>query len=875
MEKKIIPEISQCIIVRDEEQNIKRALSWGKGIVSEQIVVDTGSTDRTMEIAINMGAKVYKFPWINDFSAAKNYAISKAKYEWIAFLDADEYFTHEDAKKLPSCLEKLCGKDFDGIITAFIDLDNEGNIMEVGSHLRIFRNLPELKYFRRIHESLSKEGDQPFQVVDMTKELSIYHTGYGKTENLKKKISGRNLEMILTELADHPDDYEMYGYLGNEYAGSGAWEEAEKAYKKAVSLIPEEKKGTYGVTTSEIYQKFLRVLTLIPKKNTIQLQEVYTNAREWWPEDGDYDYIIGEYYASHGNYLLGEKHLKQAVELLEKYGYTSKSALLSGNILKAYEMLAMCCFNNGNLEDCVKISSIMLKQNSYLMSALVIMLSALLKDPGTGGRGRDGAIETLTFLADNFYQIQSLKDRLFILRAALDAGYGELVEVLKRTFTQEELTAVDQALGGKLSRLVSQGNLVQLMPIPAPPFSRKKSDHLRIALFYCPIDSFNFFAGQLEKELKKRGHEIFILDLRNPPAEDPHSYVSFARFAAAGIDAAICHDAMCIRDQALIDIWNRQKTLVLDILMDPPLRFHPSLENTPERYHLFCCDREHVGYVREYFKDKVPKVDFMPHVGVKPEAGDRITPYGERKYDILFCGTYYRPEDQMAEILKIYPENSDMWHLYEKTFQTLKKASGLSVAQGILLTINQMGLNLSEEALKSVLNISNYVDWAIRMYQRGRVVTTLAESGLDLYLLGRGWENLPSASPPNVHRIDDRIPYGNTLAYMADARVNLNVMPGFKQGTHDRIFNTLLQRSVPLTDSSAWIDDNYTDGVDIALYDLDHLEKLPDIARNLLEDTGLAERIIENGYKKTAGSFTWGHCADWILKAIKEEVVSP
>ena len=77
-----------------------QALSWGKGIVSEQIVVDTGSTDRTVEIAEQMGAKVYHFTWIDDFAAAKNFALSKARYEWIAFLDADEYFPMEDAKRL-------------------------------------------------------------------------------------------------------------------------------------------------------------------------------------------------------------------------------------------------------------------------------------------------------------------------------------------------------------------------------------------------------------------------------------------------------------------------------------------------------------------------------------------------------------------------------------------------------------------------------------------------------------------------------------------------------------------------------------------------------------------------------------------------------
>ena len=82
--------LSQCMIVRDEEKNIERALSWGKDLVYEQIVVDTGSTDRTVELALAMGAKVYHFQWIDDFAAAKNYAISKASGDWIAFLDADE-----------------------------------------------------------------------------------------------------------------------------------------------------------------------------------------------------------------------------------------------------------------------------------------------------------------------------------------------------------------------------------------------------------------------------------------------------------------------------------------------------------------------------------------------------------------------------------------------------------------------------------------------------------------------------------------------------------------------------------------------------------------------------------------------------------------
>ena len=69
--------LSQCMIVKNEEENIERALSWGKDIMYEQIVVDTGSTDRTVEIAERLGAKVYHFEWIDDFAAAKNYAIEQ------------------------------------------------------------------------------------------------------------------------------------------------------------------------------------------------------------------------------------------------------------------------------------------------------------------------------------------------------------------------------------------------------------------------------------------------------------------------------------------------------------------------------------------------------------------------------------------------------------------------------------------------------------------------------------------------------------------------------------------------------------------------------------------------------------------------------
>lgn len=391
---------------------------------------------------------------------------------------------------------------------------------------------------------------------------------------------------------------------------------------------------------------------------------------------------------------------------------------------------------------------------------------------------------------------------------------------------------------------------------------------MRIALFYTDTESFCFFTDQLECELQARGHETFILNLMNPPAEDPHSYVKFVTFASQKVDAAICFDGMCIRDELLIGIWNAWGTVVVDILMDPPLRFHPSMTKHPKNYLLFCCDRDHVDYVRKYFKDSVSHVAFMPHVGAVPKQPGKAIPYADRKYDILFSATYYNPLDKLREMEQLFTDNRDMQQFYHQMYRNLIEDSDLTTEQAVFLTLQQAEWTVPEDTLKTIFRCSEYVDWAIRMYQRERVVTALAEAGLELYLLGRGWENHSSAKYPNVHRIADRVPYAETLTAMADAKLNLNVFPWFKSGTHDRIFNTLLQHSLPLTDSSRWVDEHFTDGEDIALYDLKHLDELPAIARRLLDDPARAEAMIQKGYDKVLREFTWSNCADWILNAV-------
>ena len=324
------------MIVKNEEKTIERALSWGKGVVSEQIVVDTGSTDRTVEIAEAMGAKVYHFQWIDDFAAAKNFAIEQASYEWIAFLDADEYFTEEGARLLLHAIRQLHPLGKESILTAWVNLENDGTVATVGTQRRIFRNIPTLRYQGRIHEAINSLDGHKVPTVDMVDELSIFHTGYGVQENKKK--SGRNLRLIKLELEDHPDSYEMWGYMGQEYVAVQQWKEAEQAFRKAVSFIPDYMRGIYDATSSITHLRLLEVLNILPAEPEV-FMEAYRQAREGWPEEADYDYQAGQYFVSRSDWARGEYHLRQALELLERNGHAGKSMVLAGQVQKAYELL--------------------------------------------------------------------------------------------------------------------------------------------------------------------------------------------------------------------------------------------------------------------------------------------------------------------------------------------------------------------------------------------------------------------------------------------------------------------------------------------------------------------------------------------------------
>lgn len=387
---------------------------------------------------------------------------------------------------------------------------------------------------------------------------------------------------------------------------------------------------------------------------------------------------------------------------------------------------------------------------------------------------------------------------------------------------------------------------------------------MRIILFYSGIESFNYFTNEIDNELKKRGIETYIWDLNERSQDSPHSYDGMLRFCEKGVDAVICFDRLGINEQVYKEFWNMLGSCVVNILMDPPFRFHPLMEDPPKKYIQFCPDIQHVDYTKKYFP-KIEKVMFLPHAGTLPDK--EPIPFSERRFDILFSGTYYKPEGYIDQIRNLVGD-SKLFDIYMDAARDLFSDSQKTIEQALKCTLTAYNMSLDTELFKSLMRFAEPLDWMVRMHYREHVIKLLLDAGFDLYVVGRGWTNFPKKDKHRLNILEDRVPFKKTLAYMENAKINLNVMPGFKAGTHDRIFNSLLLKSVCLTDTSRWLLENFTNGEDIAFYSLNELEKLPGIAESLLKDENRSMKIAENGYKKVSGNFVWKNNVDVILREI-------
>ncbi|RTR36369.1 glycosyltransferase family 2 protein [Robertmurraya yapensis] len=295
--------ISLCMIVKDEEVFLGRCLDSVKNQVDEIIIVDTGSTDASVNIAKEYGAKIYTHKWNHDFAEARNFSIEQASSEYILILDADEFLD------ISFNIQESLNTNKDYYVLTIKNHMSNGYI-SYHQAIRLFRKTDGLHYYGKIHEHLNIE-----QFNNLSHEFSdivIEHDGYKQEIYKEKNKENRNLKILLKEVNESPTGYNLFN-LGVQYKVSGNFENAINMFKKSYFLSKDKVYLPYllylmgdCLLSTQKYEEGINLM-----KDAIQLYPTYTG----------YHFVLGNLYGESGYLLDSEFSYKKALELGEVKGF--------------------------------------------------------------------------------------------------------------------------------------------------------------------------------------------------------------------------------------------------------------------------------------------------------------------------------------------------------------------------------------------------------------------------------------------------------------------------------------------------------------------------------------------------------------------------
>jgi len=223
------------MIIRDEEENLPRCLDSIKDLVDELIVVDTGSVDRSIEIAKSYGAKVFEHPWQDDFAFHRNQSFGYASGSWVLVLDADEELIAENvtAEAFKSRLGKI-HKDI-AALAVNIKEEREGTVTSWPG-ARFFRMSANPIYKGCVHNNCHYDG-----MVAMT-DIEIIHYGYHLSPEKMAAKQKRTTGLLEKRINQDPDDYNALYYMAQMASNAKKFDDVIKYASKCLNLLPEKKK---------------------------------------------------------------------------------------------------------------------------------------------------------------------------------------------------------------------------------------------------------------------------------------------------------------------------------------------------------------------------------------------------------------------------------------------------------------------------------------------------------------------------------------------------------------------------------------------------------------------------------------------------------
>ncbi len=341
--------VCACLIVKNEAANLQRCLASVQGVVDEIVVVDTGSTDETRAIARQFTDKLFSFPWQDDFAAARNYSLEQASSDWILVIDADEVLVRLSDIPLQEQLTAAPP------VQAYQILRREqgtGQQFSDFAIVRLFRNLPTLRYRGRFHEQLVASGSEPVTTA-LLSTLRLDHYGY-QGAKFQVKMRDRNIPILERIRASEGLNLSLLFALAQMYSAvnnpTAAEECFEELYERLLphlltGELPQEQPGALPEMLHQLGQRLLAV------GDHATLQFLCQQSLMWFPTYPPLNHLAGRWLMALGFPLGATAYFEYCLELGRTNSYSKQMPFPLGYVGElAAQQLALAYEAAGNAE---------------------------------------------------------------------------------------------------------------------------------------------------------------------------------------------------------------------------------------------------------------------------------------------------------------------------------------------------------------------------------------------------------------------------------------------------------------------------------------------------------------------------------------------
>lgn len=385
----------------------------------------------------------------------------------------------------------------------------------------------------------------------------------------------------------------------------------------------------------------------------------------------------------------------------------------------------------------------------------------------------------------------------------------------------------------------------------------------KVIVFEHGVETLAFFSKELSKCFKEKGISVFVYDLETK--EVKKQIRNLRKFWKPGETFVVTFNFNGLRGEEEfyeegVLLWKQLEIPCVNIMVDHPF-YYPSLldkvknELGEQLYYQVVIDRDHKKFMERFYPELKEHLTFFPLAGTGSKQQ-------EKEYDVVFVGNYTPPSDFRKYIERIDEEYTAF---YEGIIEDLISNPDTTMEDAFEKHLKREMGEISEQDLRICMENLIFIDLYVRFYFRGNVIKTLAEAGISVHVWGAGLEAIPCEKPENIILMGPTDTAG-CLDALAKAKVALNVMPWFKNGSHDRVYSAMLNQAVCVTDESVYLREQLKDEEQVLFYSLHDYRKLPDKIKELLAEQDKREYIAQQGYKYASECHTWRERSEDILR---------